>query len=355
MHIQEMLDYLSLTDPSAIKDLFKKAYQCKLENVGNKVYYRGIVEFSNICSKDCYYCGIRSSNHKVARYIMDQADIIEAGTWAWEKGYGSIVLQSGERTDQKFIDFIDAILLQLKQKTRGELGITLSLGEQSRETYKRWYESGAHRYLLRIETSDPELYKTFHPHDHSYQARIQSLLDLKDLGYQTGSGVMIGLPGQSLEHLARDIRFFKEIDLDMIGMGPYIPHSETPLAHSPLPLLGKEDRFMLALKMIAVTRLTLQDVNIAATTALQALDPRGREKGIEAGANIVMPNITPVEYREDYKLYEDKPCTDENASQCISCLDNRIRLTGESVGYGEWGDAPHVLKKKKDIKSGSAL
>ncbi len=344
MDRQDILGYLALTDPAAIRALYRQAYDCKLREVGNKVYYRGIVEFSNICAKDCYYCGIRASNDKVRRYLMDEDGIVESGLWAWEQGYGSVVLQSGERMDATYIDMVERVLQRLKSDSRGELGITLSLGEQTPDTYRRWYQAGAHRYLLRIETSDPVYYARLHPSDHSYTERLQSLRDLKAIGYQVGSGVMIGLPGQTLEQLADDVVFFREMDLDMIGMGPYIPHPDTPLATSSGELKSEAERMELALKMIAVTRLYLRDVNIAATTALQALDPNGREKGVEAGANIIMPNITPVEYREDYKLYDNKPCTDENAAQCVSCLDARVRMVGESVGYGEWGDSPHARK-----------
>lgn len=336
---------LSLTEPAEMRQLFRSAYDAKTREVGNKVYYRGIVEFSNICTRDCYYCGIRSSNSRVHRYLMQEDEMIDSGLWAWEQGYGSIVLQSGERGDPEFISLIERILRRLKEGSQGELGITLSLGEQSRETYRRWYEAGAHRYLLRIETSDPELYAMLHPADHSYQNRLQALHDLRSEGFQVGSGVMIGLPGQTLEQLAGDVLWFREMDLDMIGMGPYIPHPDTPLAARTGELLPAEERLMLALRMIAVTRLALPDINIAATTALQALDPNGREKGLEAGANIIMPNITPVEYREDYKLYDNKPCTDENASQCVSCLDARVRMIGESVGYHEWGDSPHARRR----------
>ncbi len=352
MKFEEMRDLLSLEDKTERQALYERAYSCKLAEVGEGVFYRGIVEFSNICQKDCYYCGIRKSNKAVKRYQMPDDEIIESGIWAFEKNYGSIVLQSGERKDKAFILSVEKILKALKKRSNGRLGITLSLGEQSEETYCRWFEAGAHRYLLRIETSDPELYCRYHPSNHRFEDRVAALKLLKKCGYQVGSGVMIGLPGQTIDNLVRDILFFKETDLDMIGMGPYIPHHATPLAEQSEK--GKEAdqrRFNLALNMIAVTRLVLKDVNIASTTALQALHPNGREMGIQAGANIIMPNITPVKYREAYKLYENKPCTDENASQCVNCLEGRIRLIGEKVGYGEWGDAPHFKKRHTAILS----
>jgi biotin synthase len=341
----EKIEILKSTDKSIEEELFKAAYDTKLENVGNTVYFRGIVELSNICNKNCYYCGIRKDNKNTKRYMMSDTEIITSGKWAFDAGYGSIVLQSGEREDSFFADFIENILIRLKTLTDNKLGITLSLGEQSYETYKRWFAAGGHRYLLRIETSNRELYKKLHPENHSFDRRMDCLKTLRDTGYQVGTGVMIGLPYQSEEDLVNDIEFFKEMKIDMIGMGPYIEHIDTPLGKSSRSDKEIYDkRLKLALKMIALTRLELPDINIAATTALQGLDPFGRELGLKAGANIIMPNITPVQYRENYKLYDNKPCTDENAEDCIRCLENRIRLIGENIGYNKWGDSPHFFK-----------
>jgi biotin synthase len=263
--------------------------------------------------------------------------------WAYEQGYGSIVLQSGERIDSDFVDLIERLLGDIKKRTEGKLGITLSLGEQSYETFKRWFLAGAHRYLLRIETSNEELYGKLHPRESTYKDRLQCLDLLRKIGYQVGTGVMIGLPFQTCEDLADDILFFEKQDIDMIGMGPYIVHKDTPLAFKENNTA--DHNFILGLKMIALTRIYLKDVNIAATTALQALDPIGREKGLQAGANIIMPNITPVEHRGNYLLYEEKPCLDENASMCRNCLENRISSIGEKVGFGQWGDSPHFFKR----------
>ncbi|MDD4203297.1 MAG: [FeFe] hydrogenase H-cluster radical SAM maturase HydE [Candidatus Omnitrophica bacterium] len=344
MNKNQIIDILKTQDEAVIQELFKKAYQIKQQHVGSTVFFRGIIEFSNICTKDCFYCGIRKSNKKVYRFSMTAQDIIRASLWAYEQGYGSIVLQSGERSDEDFVEFIEDILLEIKKLTLNKLGITLSLGEQSFETFKRWFDAGAHRYLLRIETSDQNLYKKIHPKGSDHKNRLKCLKMLGEIGYQVGTGVMIGLPFQTYENLADDILFFKEWDIDMIGMGPYIVHKDTPLAS--LDNNTPETNFMLGLKMIALARIYLKDVNIAATTALQALDPLGREKGLQAGANIIMPNITPVEYRANYLLYEDKPCLDENAAMCRSCLENRISSIGETIGFCQWGDSPHFFKRK---------
>ena len=261
---------------------------------------------------------------------------------AQEMDYGSVVLQSGERQDEDYICFIEKVLQKIKVATSGKLGITLSLGEQTQETYERWFEAGAHRYLLRIETSDPVLYKRLHPEDHLFEVRRECLRTLRKVGYQVGTGVMIGLPFQTHENLVEDMQFFKSEDIDMVGMGPYVSHGDTPI----VPVdYDPEENLRLGLVMIALTRLLLRDVNIAAATALQTLDPAGREKGVCAGANIIMPNITPTDYRKFYQLYNNKPCLDENARQCKSCLEQRIRAAGAEIGYGEWGDSKHFFKK----------
>ncbi len=339
-----MLKLIQTEDKEQLAQLYKAAYDMKMKHVGNKVYYRGIIEFSNICSKDCYYCGIRKSNDKVSRFHMTEDEIIECADLAWKMNYGSLVIQGGERRDEAFVEYIVRLLQKIKDHSNGELGITLSLGEQSRDVYRRWYEAGAHRYLLRIESSDPELYRTLHPEDHDFDERFDCLKNLRAEGYQVGTGVMIGLPGQSYEQLVDDIIFFKENDIDMIGMGPYIVHPDTPLA-ARVKDFDKERQLQLGLKMIALTRLYLKDVNIASTTALQALHHEGREFGLQAGANIIMPNITHTKYRDSYKLYDGKPCTDENATMCRACLEGRIGTIGEDIGYGEWGDSPHFKKR----------
>lgn len=329
------------------KLLFEKAMEVKLAEIGNKVHFRGLVEFSNICGKDCYYCGIRKSNRAAQRYNLSDKQILDAARFAHENGYGSLVMQAGELESPAFTGRIEFLLKEIKKLSDGTLGITLSLGEQTREVYERWFAAGAHRYLLRIESSTPDLYHRLHPGNalHNFERRIECLHTLQSLGYQTGTGVMIGLPFQETGHLADDLLFMRDFDVDMVGMGPYIEHQETPLYAYRDHLLPIEERFELSLKMIATLRILMKDINIAAATALQAIDPLGREKAVKVGANIVMPNITPGKYRNDYALYENKPCVDEEPEECLNCLDVRIQLADGEIGYKEWGDSKHFQKR----------
>jgi biotin synthase len=278
---------------------------------------------------------------------MDEEEIVREAIWAFENEYGSAVIQSGERKNAAYIELIERVLKRVKKETDGKLGITLSLGEQTEETYRRWRKAGAHRYLLRIETSNPELYRKLHPADHDFNVRKNCLALLKKTGYQVGTGVMMGLPGQTSEDLVNDILFMKEIDIDMIGMGPYIPHRDTPMGKKipPYTPAQKQAALTLGLKMIAVTRIVLKDVNIAATTALQALADTGREQGLLAGANVIMPNVTETDFRPSYTLYDDKPCTDENSETSRVRLVQRIESTGETIGFNEWGDSKHYAKR----------
>jgi biotin synthase len=348
----ELLSLIELKDDYWLKQLYNLAYKVKQNYVGSKVYFRGIIEFSNICSKNCFYCGIRAGNKKLKRFVMSESEIIELAHTAYREGYGSLVLQSGERKDKSYADFIAAVVRKIKKVTNNELGITLSLGEQNKDTLSKWFEAGAHRYLLRIETANRELYEKLHPRDHDFSIRLQTLADLKAIGYQVGTGVMIGLPGQSYQDLINDILFYKQRDIDMIGMGPYVIHKDTPLAGM-VDKFDKRRQLNLSLKMIALTRLLLKDVNIAATTALAALDDRGREKGLLAGANVIMPNITYQKYRHFYRLYQGKPCLDHDLKHCLGCLKSRINTIGETIGYNQWGDSPHFFKRiKQDNKTG---
>ncbi|MCD6179586.1 MAG: [FeFe] hydrogenase H-cluster radical SAM maturase HydE [Bacteroidales bacterium] len=331
------------------KELFRYAAEVKKVEVGNKVYFRGLIEYSNICSKDCFYCGLRLSNKNIERYKIDDETVIKAAQFAYNQGFASMVIQSGERNDKDFVDKIEYLIREIKKIGDGSLRLTLSCGEQSKETYKRWLNAGAHRYLLRIETSNEELYYKIHPRNkkHNFQKRIQSLYDLKETGYQVGTGVMIGLPFQTIDDLANDLLFFKKLDIDMAGMGPYIEHKQTPLYKYSDTLLPLKERFQLSLKMVALLRILMKDINIVATTAMQTIDAEGREKAIMAGANVIMPNLTPLKYREDYLLYEDKPCIDEEADACKNCLEARIYRTGNTVGYNEWGDSLHFKRRKE--------
>lgn len=325
------------------KLLFKKSMQVKAREVGRVTYYRGLVEMTNICEKNCYYCGIRKGNAHVDRYFVRDEEVLNAAKFAYENQYGSMVIQTGEMTSTTFINRIDDLLKEIKRFSNGELGITLSCGEQSLETYERWFKSGAHRYLLRVESSNQALYESIHPKDalHSFASRIEALHNLRKVGYQVGTGVMVGIPGQRLEHLADDLLFMQTLDIDMCGMGPYIEHEDTPLYSRRGELWPLQQRFDLTLKMIAVLRLLMKNINIAAATALQAIDKIGREKALKVGANVLMPNVTPGLYRNDYALYQGKPCTDENAADCKNCLEARISIAGDQIGYGKWGDAPH--------------
>ena len=331
--------------------LLRRAGEQKLESVGNKVYFRGLIELSNVCEKDCLYCGIRKSNSNITRYNLTDEEVLEAARFAYRERYGSIVIQSGEVTNEAFVSRIERLVGQIKELSSNQLGITLSLGEQTEAVYRRWFAVGAHRYLLRIESSNPELYSQLHPSDglHSYKQRIEALQTLKSIGYQTGTGIMIGTPGQTSEDLADDLLFFSKFDIDMVGMGPFIEHDDTPFRTPVDGALTLAERFNLSLKMVAILRLMMPDINIAATTALQAIDPLGREKAVKAGANIIMPNITPGSYRNNYLLYNNKPCTDEEPAQCTGCLDARLALADSEIGYGEWGDSRHFKKKAKGL------
>jgi len=358
MHLLEIFDktepdlrdlkYLLRAEGEEKDLLLARGRAIRDKEIGTKVYFRGLIEFSNICGKDCYYCGIRRSNANVHRYNLTDEQILEAARFAHENRYGSLVLQSGELESPAYTRRIETLVREIKELSGGKLGITLSLGEQEPEVYQRWFDAGAHRYLLRIETSSAELYGRIHPDDtaHSHARRLECLRSLRSIGYQTGTGVMIGLPFQDSDHLVEDLLFMKEIDVDMAGMGPYIEHPDTPLFRYRDELLPIGDRFELALRMIATLRILMPDINIAAATALQAIDPLGREKAIRAGANIIMPNITPGKFRNDYSLYVNKPCVDEEPDECLNCLDVRVQLADGEIGYGEWGDSIHFRRRK---------
>jgi len=344
----EMVRLLGLTDPAEIEDLRRAAYDRATQTVGDSVHYRGIVEMSNRCTLDCYYCGIRRSNREVERYGLNRDEVIDAALFCAEAGYGSCVLQAGERQDEGFVALVEECVAEIRARSLSKrlprgLGITLSLGEQSLETYRRWREAGAHRYLLRIETSNPALFATLHPPSQRFETRLQALDDLRTAGFQVGTGVMIGLPGQTLDDLAADIAFYGQRDIDMIGMGPYL-HSQGGVMPASA-MMAKDPLLALGLKMIAVTRLALPTLNIAATTALQALVEDGRERGITYGANVTMPNVTPRGVRRNYQLYDGKPCLDEGSLECRGCLERRVIAAGRRVGWDEWGDSPHARNR----------
>jgi biotin synthase len=348
----EITYLLGRQDKAEVEQLRQAAESLCFAQVGNKVHFRGLVEFTNSCVCDCNYCGIRKSNTEVSRFFLTMDEVMQAAHWCSAQGYGSLVMQSGERRDEAFIQFVETAVSRIRAETRtvqqpDGLGITLCVGEQTRETYARFKAAGAHRYLLRIESSSPQLFSQLHPAAQTLENRLQCLQWLREVGFQVGTGVMIGIPGQSLEDLADDILFFRSLDVDMIGMGPYIVHKQTPMAfHEAAMDLRREAVYQLALNMIAVTRLVLRTVNIAATTALQAMKPTGREEGLTYGANVIMPQLTPTEFRKDYQLYEGKPCLDENRDQCRMCLQNRITSVGRVIGFNEWGDSPHARNRQ---------
>lgn len=349
---EELRFLMKVTDEEDLQAIYKKAYEVKAAYVDKISYYRGLIEFSNRCIKNCVYCGIRRDNEKVDRFDMSREDILKMAQWAYDHEYGSLTLQSGERTDEAFIDYVVSLIKDITAIGDGGLGITMCVGEQSEDAYRRMREAGAKRYLLRIETTNRELYEKIHPKDtlHSFDTRVACLKSLRKVGFQVGTGVMIGLPGQTEDDLVNDILFYRDMDIDMIGMGPYVIHHDTPLGKEAIAMgMDTEEcklrRVQLGLKMIALTRLFLKDVNIAATTALQALDKLGREKGLAAGANILMPIITVPEHRSKYLLYDNKPCVDDNADQCKECLTRRVMSIGDKVGWKQHGDSKHYGKR----------
>ena len=354
---------IACEDAAFEEALREEAYRVKVATVGPEVYLRGLIEISNICVKNCLYCGIRR-DIRCQRYELSDDEVLATARVAARRRFGSVVIQGGERSDAVFIRKITRLLKAIKSIDTGDdppLGVTLSLGEQSREVYEEWFDAGAHRYLLRIESSNPDLYRRIHPDDHSYDRRLQALYDLKEIGYQAGTGAMIGMPFQTAEDMADDLLFYKKFDAPMVGMGPYNPHPETPLTLSGAPFPSAERRFELGLKMIALLRLLMPDINIAAATALEVLDPRGREKGLLSGANVIMPNITPEEQMVKYNLYDRKTLLRDCPSSvepdkrdkhiCKNCVFPFCSLgdglSGQKIviGYGRWGDSKHFRKK----------
>ena len=347
MKREQIIEKLSLSDSASLTALYAEANAVKTSTIGNKVFLRGLIEFSNICGKDCYYCGIRHDNKAVIRYELSDEEVLAAVDFAWKNRYGSVVLQSGEQQSARFTRRITNLLHAIKSFTGNEVGITLSCGEQTVDTYREWFEAGAHRYLLRIETSNRALYYKLHPNDakHSFDTRLEAIKLLRTTGYQVGTGVMIGLPFQTVEDLADDLLFFQSMDIDMVGMGPYLEHSQTPLYQYHNLLLPPEKRLELSLKMVATLRLLMPTINIAATTALQVLHPEGREMAVLAGANIIMPNMTLPEHRPDYLIYEHKPGVNDDASISKSKLEQNLHNAGIPIGYGEWGDSRHFFSE----------
>ncbi len=337
-----IINTLAGGNPHCFQELMHAAEECRRKNVGGEVYLRGLIEFSNYCERNCFYCGIRKDNRSLQRYRLNEDDIVQTAMLAFEKGYHSICLQSGESGSGAEVERLAEIVEKIKRlsikrddQSKG-LGITLSVGELSYQQYKKLWEAGAHRYLLRIETSDQALFKRIHPPSQRLESRIECIRALKDIGYQTGTGVMIGLPGQTADHLYRDLVFFQTEDVDMLGMGPYIPHHATPLSKVAGARL---DPYITTLKMMAFSRLLMQDINMVASTALQSINPAGLMMGLKAGANIVMPVLTPEDARKNYYLYENKSY--KNAGSLVE----EIVACGFTPGLWQWGDPLHYKNK----------
>lgn len=345
---KEDLTYLLLSrDETELQRLFTQARMATIMHCGNTISLRGIIELSNQCKKDCLYCGIRAGNQDVERYFLGNTQVLESAEYAWRRGFGSLVIQSGERQDKAFIDHISDLIRQIKKLSNDELGITLSCGEQTEETYSKWMEAGAHRYLLRIESSNEDLYYKIHPKDslHDFDQRLKALQTLQSLGYQTGTGVMIGMPAQTVDHLAEDLIFMKEFGIDMVGMGPYIPHPDTPMYAQKDEIPDEATRLKLSLKMIALLRIMMKDINIAASTALQTLDGHGRIKAIASGANVFMPNLTPADQACNYSIYSGKPLYSDMAETALVDFEDQIEDIGFIVNYNKWGDSKHFIKR----------
>ncbi len=305
------------------EELFFAADKARREHYGTDVYVRGLIEFTNYCKNDCYYCGIRHGNKKAVRYRLSREDIMECCREGYALGFRTFVLQGGE--DPYYTDDIMCEIISSIRKEYPDCAITLSVGEKSRETYEKYFAAGANRYLLRHETADKEHYAMLHPNSMSLENRKRCLFDLKEIGFQVGSGFMVGSPYQTAENLLADLRFLQELMPDMIGIGPYLTHEQTPFA-------DKENGSMeLTLRLIAVLRLMFPYALLPSTTALGTIHPKGRELGLKAGANVVMPNLSPVNVRKLYELYENKICTGEEAAQCRSCLEQRVKSAGYKI------------------------
>lgn len=331
---EEYPELLKLYKDQKTIDLLKQeAVRIQKKYFGNKIYTRGLVEFTNYCRNDCYYCGIRRSNTNAVRYRLTKEEILQCCENGHELGFRTFVLQGGEDpwfNDERMVDIIQTI-----KKNYPDCAITLSIGEKSKESYRKFREAGADRYLLRHETANEDHYRYLHPENLSLSNRKQCLYDLKELGYQIGAGFMVGAPGQTMENLAEDLVFLKELNPHMVGIGPFIPHHDTKFAKK------EAGNVELTLFLLSVIRIMLPKVLLPATTALGTLDPRGREKGFQTGANVVMPNLSPVKNRKQYELYDNKICTGEEAAECRGCLSRRVRSVGYEI-VTDRGDSPMI-------------
>ena len=331
----EFVTLLSTQDPDGTEYLAKRAGGVRDRVYGKEVYLRGLIEFTNYCKNNCRYCGIRCGNKNADRYRLSKEDILLCCDRGYELGFRTFVLQGGEDPffdDDRLTDIVNAI-----KRSHPDCAITLSVGERSLESYQRLFDAGACRYLLRHETADKSHYELLHPKEMSFENRVQCLRNLKKIGYQVGCGMMVGSPGQTIEHLIEDLRFLQSFSPEMVGIGPFIPHHDTEYADQPAGTVE------MTLKLLSVIRLILPEVLLPATTALGTIDPFGREKGIQAGANVVMPNLSPGNVRDKYLLYDNKICTGDEAAECVRCMTARISKTGCTVAVDR-GD--HIRYRK---------
>ncbi len=318
---RELASLLICEDPDIQHYLAVRADEIRRQVYGTDVYLRGLIEFSSYCKNDCYYCGIRKSNRRAIRYRLTKEQILSCCETGYDLGYRTFVLQSGEDpwyTDDRICSIVASI-----RERYPDCAITLSLGEKTRDSYQRYYDAGANRYLLRHETANDTHYSRLHPSSMRLAARKQCLFDLKEIGYQVGAGFMIGSPYQTTDLIVEDFRFLQQLRPDMIGCGPFIPHEDTAFRDEPQGALS------LCLRILSILRLLFPYVLLPATTALGSIHPAGRELGLKAGANVVMPNLSPVDVRAYYRLYDHKICTGEEAAECRACLARRV----ESAGY----------------------
>lgn len=320
---EELLALITTTEPNINQLLASAADKVRRKYYGNKVYIRGLIEFTNYCKNNCYYCGIRAGNSQAHRYRLTKEQILDCCSEGYRLGFRTFVLQGGEDpyyTDERICHIVAAIRAQ-----HPDCAITLSIGEKERASYQAYFDAGANRYLLRHETADAEHYAKLHPASMSLANRKRCLFDLKEIGYQVGSGFMVGSPFQTPENLLADLRFLQELMPDMIGIGPYITHEQTPFAQQ------KSGTAEQTLRLLSMLRLMFPYALLPSTTALGTIHPQGRELGLKAGGNVVMPNLSPVNVRKLYELYENKICTGEEAAQCRSCLEARVRMAGYEI------------------------
>lgn len=328
--------------------LFQSARQEKEKVFGKRIWLRGLIEFSNICRNNCDYCGIRRDNKNLERFKMSEKEILGCLKFISKANYGSVVYQSGELISDSFKDYLLKIV-KLTRKKYPRLGITLSCGEQNFDFLKQLRRAGAIRYLLRIETSNPKLYANLHPAGMSWQKRFECLKNLQKLDYQVGTGVMVGLPRQTTEDLISDLKFFVDNKFDMFGIGPYVIHEDTPLGRD-LKIQkwwqeNKEKNFSAFLNFLAILRILRPNANIAAATACDAFDPLGRIKVLQIAGNVIMPSVTPKDYRDKYSLYQNKPNVDEGADKSCECVLDKIKKAGLKPILGEQGNSPFYYQK----------